>query len=56
VSSQAPADFEALVEDDPWLVYRVALALVRITHVNLMRMNREAEELTHYVMKTHGRY
>ncbi len=51
-----PEDFEALIDSDPWLVYRVMRAIFRITHRNLLRMNEEASELANYVMKAHGRY
>ena len=51
-----PADLEARIERDPHLVYKVMRALFRITHVNLMRMNKEAQELANYVYKRGGRY
>ena len=51
-----PDDLEQLVESQPRLVYKVMRALFRITHVNLMRMNQEAQELANYVFKRGGRY
>lgn len=56
VYSLTPQDFESLLESHPRLVYRIMRALVRITHVNLMRMNSEARELANYVFKRGGRY
>lgn len=52
----APKDFERLLDTHPWLVYKVMRAIFRITHLNLMRMNREARELANYVYKIGGRY
>lgn len=51
-----PADFEGLIETHPRLVYKIMRAIFRITHLNLMRMNREAKELANYVYKMGGRY
>ena len=51
-----PAAFESLIEKQPVLVYKIMRAIFRITHLNLMRMNREAQELSNYVYKTGGRY
>jgi len=51
-----PSDLEEQVESHPRLVYKVMRALFRITHVNLMRMNQEAQELANYVFKRGGRY
>lgn len=56
VYALSPDDFESLVETRPRLVYKIMRALFRITHVNLMRMNKEARELTNYVYKRGGRY
>ncbi len=52
----SPDAFESMLEDRPALIYKVMRALFRITHVNLMRMNREAQELANYVYKRGGRY
>lgn len=51
-----PEHFEALVEPNPWLVYKVMRAIFRITHANLMRVNMESSELRNYVVRTGGRY
>lgn len=51
-----PADFEALLETHPRIVYKVMRGLFRLTHRNLMRMNIETKELSNYIQKTGGRY
>ena len=51
-----PGPFETLIESHPRLVYKIMRAIFRITHLNLMRMNREAQELANYVYKIGGRY
>ncbi len=51
-----PDAFETLIEPHPHLVYKIMRAIFRITHLNLMRMNREAQELANYVYKIGGRY
>lgn len=51
-----PGPFETLIESNPRLVYKIMRAIFRITHLNLMRMNREAQELANYVYKIGGRY
>ena len=51
-----PDAFESLLEQHPWIVYKVMRALFRLTHANLMRMNQESQELANYVYKTRGRY
>ncbi|MBK1716397.1 Crp/Fnr family transcriptional regulator [Thiocystis violacea] len=51
-----PADFEAMVETHPRLIYKVMRAFFRITHGNLMRMNLESAEMRNYLLKTGGRY
>ena len=56
VYSLEPGPFETLIESHPRLVYKIMRAIFRITHLNLMRMNREAQELANYVYKIGGRY
>ncbi|MCG6942466.1 MAG: cyclic nucleotide-binding domain-containing protein [Thiohalocapsa sp.] len=51
-----PDAFEALVETQPRLVYKVMRAIFRNTHSHLMRVNLESTEMRNYVMKTGGRY
>ena len=51
-----PADVESLIESHPHIVYKVMRALTRLTHENLLRMNRETDELQGYFLRTGGRY
>jgi CRP-like cAMP-binding protein len=51
-----PDKFEGLLEDHPKIVYKIMRALFRITHTNLMRMNKESQALTNYISKTGGRF
>ncbi len=56
VHALEPDRFETLIDSHPRIVYKVMRAMFRITHANLLRMNQEAQQLTDYVTKTHGRY
>ncbi len=49
-------DFEAIIDDNPRLVYKVMRAITRSTHRNLQRMNHEFVEVSNYIFKQHGRY
>ena len=51
-----PDDFESLLKSHPEIVYKVMRALFRITHINLLRMNQESQQLANYIAKTRGRY
>lgn len=51
-----PTAFESLLETHPKIVYKVMRGLFRLTHMNLMRMNVETQELSNYINKTGGRY
>lgn len=51
-----PNDFEALLNEHTDVVYKVMRGLFRLTHMNLMRMNTETQELSNYINKTGGRY
>lgn len=51
-----PSDFESLLDSHPKVVYKVMRALFRLTHINLMRMNVETQELSNYIHKSGGRY
>jgi CRP/FNR family cyclic AMP-dependent transcriptional regulator len=51
-----PANFEKLLETHPKVVYKVMRGLFRLTHINLMRMNVETQELSNYIHKSGGRY
>lgn len=56
VYTLTPKDFEALLEKHPRVVYKVMRGLFRLTHINLMRMNVETQELSNYIHKSGGRY
>jgi CRP/FNR family transcriptional regulator, cyclic AMP receptor protein len=49
-------DFEALIESDPWLVYRVMQNIVKVGHSILHRMNAQFVEMSNYISHQHGRY
>jgi CRP/FNR family cyclic AMP-dependent transcriptional regulator len=51
-----PSAFEALLDSHPRVVYKVMRGLFRLTHMNLMRMNVETQQLSNYIQKTGGRY
>jgi CRP/FNR family cyclic AMP-dependent transcriptional regulator len=56
VYTMEPEDFEGLLETHPRIVYKVMRGLFRLTHMNLMRMNVETQELSNYIHKSGGRY
>ncbi|HEC19561.1 MAG TPA: cyclic nucleotide-binding domain-containing protein [Gammaproteobacteria bacterium] len=56
VYTMVPEDFERLLETHPRIVYKVMRGLFRLTHMNLMRMNVETQELANYIHKSGGRY
>lgn len=56
VYTMEPERFETLLDSHPHLVYKVMRAIFRITHVNLMRMNQQTQQLENYITKTRGRY
>ena len=47
---------EALLDEQPKLVYQVMRAVIRSVHSTLRRMNLQYVELTNYINKQHGRY
>lgn len=47
---------EALLDNEPHIVYRVMRAIVRRVHQIQHRLSAQASELTNYITKTHGRY
>jgi CRP/FNR family transcriptional regulator, cyclic AMP receptor protein len=47
---------ESLLRSDPLIVYRVMRAIFRVVHGILHRMALQANELTNYVFKQHGKY
>jgi CRP-like cAMP-binding protein len=51
-----PDAFETLIDSNPRVIYKVMRELFRNTHTNLIRMNREAEQLSNYINKSQGRY
>ncbi|MDD4977161.1 MAG: cyclic nucleotide-binding domain-containing protein [Gallionella sp.] len=56
VYTLTPKDFEALLDAQPRVAFRVMQALFHVTHSNLSRMNQETKELSNYINKTQGRY
>ncbi len=51
-----PEDFESLLDSHPKVVYKFMRGLFRLTHMNLMRMNAESQQLSNYILKARGRY
>jgi CRP-like cAMP-binding protein len=49
-------DFEAIVDENPQLVYKVMRAVARSAHRIMHQMNDEFIELSNYIFKQHGRY
>jgi len=49
-------DFEAMVDKDPQIVYKVMRAVARSAHRIVHGMNYESIELSNYIFKQHGRY
>ena len=49
-------DLEKLLEQHPWLVYRVMRAIMRTVHALMRRMGLQAIELQNYIYKQHGKY
>lgn len=47
---------EALLDEEPRLVYQVMRAIVRTTHQIQRRLSMQSVELTNYIYKQHGRY
>jgi hypothetical protein len=43
-------------ESDPLVVYHVMRAIFRVVHGILHRMALQANELTNYIFKQHGKY
>jgi CRP/FNR family transcriptional regulator, cyclic AMP receptor protein len=50
------AQLEGLLDSDPHVVYRIMRAIVRRVHQNQHRLAAQANELTNYIFKQHGRY
>jgi len=49
-------DFEAFIEEDPGLMYKVMRAIIRTVHSILCDMNKSHVEMNNYIYKQHGRY
>ena len=49
-------DFEALMHQNPELIYKVMRAVIRTMLSILQRMDVQFVELTNYISKQHGRY
>ena len=47
---------EALLAEEPLIVYRVMRAIVRTVHEIQRRISMHATELTNYIYKQHGKY
>ncbi|MGB5079605.1 MAG: cyclic nucleotide-binding domain-containing protein [Burkholderiales bacterium] len=47
---------EGILQEHPWIVYRVMRAILRDTHSLQRSMSMQAIELTNYIFKQHGRY
>lgn len=56
VYTLTPTDFDACLDKNARLAFKVMRALFRVTHANLSRMNQESRELSNYINKTQGRY
>ncbi len=48
--------FEAVIDSNPQLVYKVMRAVSRSAHRIVHQMNHEFVELNNYIFKQHGRY
>jgi CRP/FNR family cyclic AMP-dependent transcriptional regulator len=49
-------DFEAIIDQNPQLVYKVMRAVARSAHQIVHQMNHQFIELSNYIFKQHGRY
>jgi len=47
---------EGLLEEHPWVVYRMMQTIVQAVHQILRRMNAQYVEMSNYITKQHGRY
>jgi CRP-like cAMP-binding protein len=56
VCSLERAAFEALIPEDPWMIYRVMQNIVQVSQDILRRMNAQYVELTKYVSRSHALY
>jgi CRP-like cAMP-binding protein len=56
VYTLTPEKFETLLDSAPKTVYKFMRGLFRLTHMHLMRMNAETQQLANYIHKSGGRY
>lgn len=56
VLSLSRKSFEAVIDQDPQLMYKVMRAVARSAHHIVHQMNHEFIELNNYIFKQHGRY
>ena len=56
ILSLSREQFEGILQEHPWIVYRVMRAILRDTHALQRTMSMQAIELTNYIFKQHGRY
>ena len=49
-------NLESLIDTHPRILYRVLCAIVRTVHGVQTRLSVQADELTNYIVKQHGRY
>jgi CRP-like cAMP-binding protein len=49
-------EVEALLDQHPWVVYRLMQTIVQAVHQILRRMNTQYVEMANYITKQHGRY
>ena len=47
---------EGVLEQHPWMVYRLMQNIVQAVHDILSRMNHQHVEMANYISKHHGRY
>ena len=47
---------EGVLEQHPWMVYRLMQTIVQAVHDIVSRMNNQYVEMTYYISKRHGRY
>lgn len=47
---------EHLLQENPWVVYRLMQTIVQAVHQILRRMNAQYVEMANYITKQHGRY
>jgi CRP/FNR family cyclic AMP-dependent transcriptional regulator len=47
---------ESLIERNPMVLYRVMRSIIRTVHLVQRRLSMQANELSNYIFKQHGRY